>query len=88
MFLEDLLKSFKSSKKRRERVLFNNTLYIKYIININKTKDDRIRNVNNIFYTLYYIISTIRREDIVVVFYVRDAYNTRVLLIKLLIKEY
>ena len=87
MLLKDLLKLFKLNKKRRERVSLSSALYVKYIINIIKTKDDRTRNANNFSYTLCYIISIMRREDIVAVFCVRDAYNTRVLIMKLLIKE-
>ena len=88
MLLEDLLKFFKFNKKRRERVSLSSALYIEYIININKTEGDRTRNTSNFFYTLYYVISIMRREYIVVVLCVRGAYNTRVLIIKLLIKEY
>ena len=58
------------------------------VININKIKGDRIRNINNFPYTLFYIILIMRKEDIIAIFYIRDAYNTRVLIIKLLIKEY
>ena len=87
MLLEDLLKSSKSSGKRRERVLLSSTLYIKYIVNINKTEGDRTRNISNFFYTLCYVISIIRREYIIAVLYVRGAYNTRVLIMELLIKE-
>ena len=88
MLLKDLLKFFKSSEKRRERVSFNSALYIKYIININKTKGDRTRNISNFSYTLCYIIPIMRREYIVAVLCVRGAYNARVLIMKLLIKGY
>ena len=88
MLLEDLLKFSKLNRKRRKRVSLNRALYIKHIVNISKIKDDRTRNASNISYTLYYVILIIRRVSIIVIFNIRGAYNSRILIIMLLIKDY